>query len=332
VTGFVGVVSFFVAYHFIVGGVPLFADDVELKRFSFLDSGLFGVPGRMYLYGLPFLAAYVSRVQELTPSKSGRQLRNFVWAEFVLAMILSGFKGSLIQVLVIWILIRSVSNKPLTLRATLRLKYVAVLVTAILFGALIAQRYGTLEITGPSRTATYLAARSTVIAAGPGALAVRILPPHPTGFYHTDDFIYYTQKYLRIPVTDREVFPMEKLVSAQLSNTELDEGEFIVAVTVGAFAGFVVDFGMPVAFILMLCVGMLYGWIAKRTPRTRSPFAFAAFVLILRSLDAVIVNGGLAYYIFNIGLMLLILLAIHKVCEAMASDASDVAASQGNGG
>ena len=85
---FAGVISFFVAYHFIVGGVPLLSADVELARFNFSGSGLFGIPGRMYLFGLPFLVTYASYVAARDPDANVLRLRNLLWGEYAFAMIL----------------------------------------------------------------------------------------------------------------------------------------------------------------------------------------------------------------------------------------------------
>ena len=88
-------------YHLLASGIPLFSDSIETERFSFTSSGLWGIPGRMYLFGIP-----ISWLVALT-NGSAREGR--IWSYkplqlatgfLVLTSLLGGFKGDMISLAV----------------------------------------------------------------------------------------------------------------------------------------------------------------------------------------------------------------------------------------
>src|SRR5687768_2864665 len=93
-----GTVMGVVIYHYAVGGVPLFAEQIKQEAFEVGRSGLFGIPGRVSRFApllLIFLAmAYLQRV-----SNPGPRLRQIAYLAFALAtasFIFSGHKSGLL--------------------------------------------------------------------------------------------------------------------------------------------------------------------------------------------------------------------------------------------
>ena len=52
---------FFIFYHYLMVGIPLFSSDIDVSRFSSNNSGLFGIPSRIAVYG-PYIILYSSIV------------------------------------------------------------------------------------------------------------------------------------------------------------------------------------------------------------------------------------------------------------------------------
>ena len=224
-------------YHFFASGVPLLSDDVETARFDFTSSGLLGIPGRMFLFGLPFTVLLVSSAafRKLVPIS--RELLYSVWIAYIATSLLGGFKGGLVAVLTIMLLARSVVSRPLSLRRAVVGWRVLVIVGALLYCGLISFRYRSLGLTSPGDVIPYLAARATTSAAAPGYLVFSRYGTDGTGGDHyAQDASYFLRKYLPFIFSDDGVtLPFDKTISAALYHTPISGKSFIVPVTVGAF-------------------------------------------------------------------------------------------------
>ena len=184
-------------YHFFVSGIPLFSEDVEIARFDFTSSGLLGIPGRMFLFGLPFtvLLMSIAAFRRLVPVS--RKLLYFVWLSYIATSLLGGFKGGLVAVLTILLLARSVVSRPLSLRRAVVGWRVFIIVGALIYCGLISFRYRSLGLTGPGDVIPYLAARATTSAAAPGYLVFSRYGTDGTGGDHyAQDATYFLRKYL----------------------------------------------------------------------------------------------------------------------------------------
>jgi hypothetical protein len=234
------VVLAFVAYHFVVGGIPLLSANVEVERFDFTGSGLFGLPGRMYLFGLPFLVIFTSAHDARQSSRVTRSVVRVAWVAYALAQILAGFKGSLLAVLLVFLLVRAIVGRPLHLRAIVAPRYVAVGLAGLAFALLIAFQYGSLHLTSPSSAISYLGDRLTVIAAEPGYVAMAELGGRARP-YLLDDFIYAVEKYTRIEISNEPTYRWRDGFSAKRGSPR-----WIGACRSehsGAFPGWYVDIG-----------------------------------------------------------------------------------------
>jgi hypothetical protein len=287
-----------VAYHFLVGGIPLFSSNVEVDRFDFTGSGLFGLPGRMFLFGLPFLVMLATAFAVRHESSLGRVIVAVAWVAYAIAQILAGFKGSLLIVLIVFFLVRASSGRPVHVARLLSPRFVGLGIAAAAIALVIALQYRSLQLSNPAAAAAYLIDRVTVIAASPGYVAMTEFDNNAKP-YVIGDTIYLIQKYTGLHISDHPTYPLELIVSARQSNQPLDNSVFLAPSTVGAFPGWFVDIGwLPSLFVM----GVLGGGMALASAhaiRTRSTFLAAASTFWVYVLYLYVVNGSPIYWLVN---------------------------------
>jgi len=107
------------AYHLVMVGIPILTGNVEVTRFDFTSSGLFGIPGRMYLFGLPFAVLLVSIGAGRNLLPVSRRLLVATWGAYILANLVGGLKGGMVNVLVTALLVAAVAGRPITMKRIL---------------------------------------------------------------------------------------------------------------------------------------------------------------------------------------------------------------------
>jgi hypothetical protein len=314
---FVSIVVTMTFYHFAVSGVPLLSDDVETTRFDFTSSGLFGIPGRMFLFGLPFSVLLVSLGAGRKIARVSARLLLFTWAAYAASSLLSGFKGGLITVLATMLLAKTLSGKPVSLFKLAVGWRVFVVIAALAYCAGISFRYKSLGLASPGDVVPYLAARATRSAAAPGHLVFRQLGTDGSGGKQfAGDTRYFIKKYLPFIASEEEMpLPLDKAISATLYHTPITANAFIVPVTVGGFPELVVNMGWPLAMIAMLGLGMLLSFLVKQAQRSSSAFKGAGFGFAIYVLQIYLLNGNLIYTVFNLVLMTAMLSIVYWLCR-----------------
>jgi len=306
-------------YHFFASGVPLFSEDVETARFDFTSSGFFGIPGRMFLFGLPFTVLLVSTAAFRRLVPVSRALLYFVWLSYIATGLLGGFKSGLVAVLTIMLLARSVVGRPLSLRRAVVGWRVFIIVGALIYCGLIAFRYRSLGLTSPSDVLPYLAERATTSAAAPGYLVFSRYGTEGTGGDHyAQDASYFLAKYLPFVIPDDGIaLPFDKTVSAALYNTPISGKAFIVPVTVGAFPELVSNLGVGAAMTGMFLVGVFISYFLSRAQSSKGAFQSAMFALTVNRLQIYVLNGNLVYTCFNLILIGLLLCGLYCVSHLL---------------
>jgi hypothetical protein len=313
---FVWVVVVFTSYHFALSGVPVFSEDVETARFDFTSSGLFGIPGRMFLFGLPFAVLLVSLAAGRELARVSRALVYFVWASYSTASLLAGFKGGLITVLMTMLLARTLIGRPISLFRLAVGWRAFVVIGALVYCAAISFRYKSLGLSGPGDVFPYLAARATTSAAAPGHLALlRFGTEGSGGMQFVDDAAYFVRKYAPFMAYEEDApLPLDKTISAALYHTPISRKAFIVPVTVGAFPEFVANFGALTASLAMFLVGVLLSYLVTLAQTCDSAIKGARAAFTVYVVQIYMLNGNLIYTVFNLVLMNLLLVFVYWLC------------------
>lgn len=317
---FVTIIIMFTMYHFIVGGIPILSNSIEVDRFAFSSSGLFGIPGRIFLFGLPFILIYVSYYDKQINNSYSKKLKIIVWIAFILFKLLSGFKGAILDIIILFVFIKAFLNQPLKVKNIFTFRSVLLLFSGVIFAAFISSFYSSLSLNGLEDIFKYLLARLTQIAAEASYYVINNLHFFESPYsYQYNDFAYFINKYFHIQmIGDREVFPIDKIVSSMLNNTPLSEYNFIVPVTVGAFAGLVLDFGIIGGYFGMFLIGSIYYYLFINCLKAKSPFKGASLGIILYQFHVYILNGGLVYTLINTSVIILFLFMLKILSQIIA--------------
>ncbi len=318
---FVSVVVALTFYHFLSSGIPLLSDDVETARFDFTSSGMFGIPGRMFLFGLPFAVFLVSLSATRRLTRVSRKLTYLVWTSYASASLLGGFKGGLVSVLTTMLLVRSASGTPLSLKRVLVGWRVAVIVGAMAYCALISFRYRSLGLTNPGDVLQYLASRATVSAAAPGYLVFnRCGTGGSGGEQFAQDLGYFLHKYLPFLPLDQDdlILPFDKTVSAALYHTPISKSAFIVPVTIGAFPELVANVGVTGGILGMFFVGALLSYLVTGAQTCKPACKSGLFALAVHLLQIYVLNGNFVYTCLNFALVSVLLFLLYRACRMVS--------------
>jgi hypothetical protein len=307
------------AYHVLASGIPILRSDVEVQRFNFTGSGLFGIPGRMYLYGLPCVVLGTAVVDGKMPHSPVRRLLTINWTAYVVIALLSGFKGGLLSVIVLYALARALSSRPIVLGLRSAFRYAFLIVAAFGFATAVSLRYASIGVANVPAAVEYIGARLTIIPALPGYQAVTELQGGAqAGLYLLDDLYHFASKYFGIDFGGGAFFPLEKVVSSSLYGTSLSDDSFIVPVTVGAAPGFYVDFGLAVALIAMAVMGAVYAYLVRRVGGARTVLGGSLLSLSVYFLSTFLVNGSLVYAVLNLAIVGALLVGTYVACYAVS--------------
>lgn len=290
------------AYHFAVGGVAVFSQQVETQRFNFEASGALGAPSRLALYGMPLMALVVLAARRRVP----RSLVIATLSAYAITSLALGFKSALADVTVTALVAWSCTG---ALRPKAQFRTILAAAAASLLAATaIGQRYGTLQASG-GVSLNYLWERLTFIAAEPGWQALAQASAITQGRSAVlMDLKYFAGRYLRLPMG--QDFPLDLTVSSVITHTPLSGHSFLVPVTVGGATYLSLSMGAVLAGFALAGIGWIWARAAARlgaAVRLRQMFVSAA---LLHGLRIFILNGGGVYVAINVGATCLLLLAI----------------------
>jgi oligosaccharide repeat unit polymerase len=307
-----------VAYHFAVGGVPLFSEEIEDARYGFASSGLLGIPGRMYLFGLPVLLFYVTVVRSRSSPTRLRGLWILTWVVFATAQALTGFKSAILTVLFVGLFALTLAGKDLSIVRAMTPKVIALVLAAMAFAVFISFRYQSTGVRSIPESFEYLAERLTVTAAEPPYIVMRELDDEP-GFFLVRDTAYYLEKYFGLNPGEDPRFPLDQIVAARIYGIALTEGSFIAPATVTAFGELEADFGPVAALLAMLGLGWTYALLLARAVRSAAPLVSAIWCFAAYMMFLFFVNGNLAYLLINSSAVVIFLALLWAVSHGAAT-------------
>lgn len=305
----IGVAGIGTLYHFAVAGVPIFATDIERARFDFAGSGLFGLPGRMFLYGTKF--AWV--VASLNATALGRDWKRYPpwWAATGLTLgsaLLSGFKGQVLTFVVLILVVHGFVSAGRGQRiGRLGAKYGWVLATGFAYFFYVATKYGTYARTGRGGI-RLLGERLTGLAAEPAVLVLSWVSEGSRANILRSDLHYYLLKYAGGDVSS--MFAFERQVSGSIYDINPASNAFAPPVTIGGPSELMFAVGPLVAVPLLVLIGAFCARL--ETPVQGTVLRNAVRACFLFALYTWAIRGGLIHALLNWGavLALMTLLAV----------------------
>lgn len=310
-------------YHLVASGIPLFADSIERARFDFTSSGLFGVPGRMFLFGTTFTWILASS-NATSRGVLWRQDRSWCYATFFLVAtsVLSGFKGEALSVLTMALGVSVILAGPgLSVGGAVR-RYWWVAGLAAVYFYFVAGMYGS-YVSSAGGFWQQIIERFTVIGAEPGQYVIEGRLPVSVSNVFVSDASYFLTKYLGMP--SEGAYSLDQLVSSSILGVSPLSSAFYPPVTVGGIAESYYSLGLPGMVIAMAAVGYFLG-ILDSGPRSGT-LSLTARAIVAYTIYTWMLKGGGAYLIINSIAVLAMLAAVGLVVSLFNMSAGSRAAS-----
>jgi hypothetical protein len=289
-------------YHLTQVGIALFSANVEVDRFNLGASGLFGLPSRSVLFGLPALALYTI----VSYSEDKKRITVFNWVLFAITQFSLGFKGALFTLISTLVL-------GLLLQGRLRGAKLAILsavgiAASTMYALSVASRYGTIS-TG-NLNIQLIIDRITLETARPQYLALRMQETLSglTGSALWHDIPIFLEKYLT-GFTPR--LTVESIVSATLTGTPPSREYFIVQVTIGGPIYLLLTGGILLTVSILVILGFLWSKGSAMIRNPSSHFVGVQLALFLETLSVFLTNGNGAYLLINTGFISIVFSGIY---------------------
>lgn len=317
-----------VMVHYSRVGITLLDDNVELARWEYSASGLFGIPARAMLFGTTAIT-YLTAVVATLGRGHQRSWRLFAAAFTVLlaAKVASGFRGAILEASVAVLLLLLAMHRP-KWRARLSRRLIAVILVALASVLVLFPLYGS----DRNNLSTSLVTRVTETAAWPGFQSMIFADAGV--FRATDSPLQADARALLSSLGARSgdsSFTFTQRVSSLLHNRPLGGELFIVPVTIGASPTLYVQFGYAV-FAAMFLLGASVGILENTAYSSRGLVGAIFSVSVLFVIYLFFVRGNLLFNAFNflgwtavlVGALLAVALAAGALAVPRASEKARV--------
>lgn len=298
--------SAFAGYHLLLAGIPILTSNVEIQRFDFTSSGFFGIPGRMFLFGLKItwvVAAANAAAQRIPWTAYPPWIAASV--SLLGASLASGFKGQILSLALTCLLVWLLTNHGRLTYWTVARRFWPLGAAAVGYFLLVAGQYSTYQAAQVSilqsafNRWTIGSAETPAVVLNGGVVG---MPTNPL----MNDILYYAWRYAGIrPGTE---FSTERAVSASITGVDPATQVWVVPVNVGGYAELVASFGVPAAIVGMLIVGWVLGRIELLPPA--GTIGTSVRIVAVLMIIAVVVKGGLVYVVVNWSAVAAMLVAV----------------------
>jgi hypothetical protein len=301
-------------YHMVKMGIPIIRN-TEIDRFNFIGSGLFGIPGRIYLYGLPFLFIFTFVYKEavINSHKHFKYLFSFIFLVFVISRILGGFKSGLINIVALIILAKITLYGPINFFNIIK-EYFIFIIVSICYALWMSTKFSSI-LNIYSSLGKYFFERVFIIPALPSVFIFSNNMFNGYFLYFLNDIKYYFGRYFNLFKPDN--FPTVKIISAYIYNTPLTETSFLVPVTITSVSELYLNFGFIVSLILILFIGYIFGRIFFISRIKNNYLQIAMLIVIQDAFIEFITKGNLFYIIFNYSLMIALTFLLYMTLKLL---------------
>lgn len=308
----------FTVYHYSVVGIPIFSGNVEIERFEFTNSGLFGLPGRVILFGIPIYYIIVNGFRRFS-NVSYHLLKKPLYLSFFLLVftrLAAGFKGAIVEIILITFFCNITSLQNFNIIKLFR-KYSLSIFIAVVFAFGVARLYKTITLNYNSGT-QYFIERLTTIAALPGYRVIQGKISNYATYSNSllNDLNYYLPKYF-LGSYQSDAFPFVKIVSSSIYGTSLQADSFIVPVTIGALATLYYDFG-AYSFLFSFLLGMLFARSELKARSSENILQYSIALISIVCIQHYIIRGDLIYNLLNWSIMSIFVFGIYFFFERIS--------------
>ena len=315
-------ILFCVVYHYLVGGIPILSEDLIQERFQQDRSGLFGIPGRITMYGPVFMIFLASAYSQMVANRSARIKTFLVWsyALAALSLIPNGDKSSLIVVMQVFIVAKTYYTNP---RFQERINYkilalfgcMAVLIVILVAGLQMQSK------SEPKGLNEFLFVRIFYLSGWPFYHTIEhFIPKFGNGW---GEYLLRDANYLLgvVGLGSGDLMNTSMLLSADMRGVALSSDTFVVAVTNTVFGQLYMDFGVSgiaLGGFLFGCLAMILFDVGRMTRSIylRALVYFAQYLMIIVATkgNAVYAMGSTSFaLVFILGIIIVAKLVIKSM-------------------
>ncbi|MBO3088806.1 hypothetical protein [Cellulomonas dongxiuzhuiae] len=295
-------------YHLTAVGIPLFSDNIEVDRFDFTSSGLLGIPGRMFLFGVQ-LSWVVAAVGATQAQVRWHRYGPWIWSTSFLAItsLLGGLKSGAIAFVTVILIAGTIIVQRRPRMLDLVRRYWLLGIGAVAYLIAVTAIYPTYA-NQQRPLLGLLIDRVTVGSATPKLIALERsgAVPVPAGG-PLADFYYFMLRYTGQDTTG--LYSVERAISASMIGVDPASDAWTTPVTVGGAPELIFFFGLPTTLVIAFLLGVVIARLYRlRQPTARTLILAAGFGLLLNTWKS---RGGLAYYTLNYLAVAAMLVAIY---------------------
>ena len=303
-TGFIAVLVLvvgFSALHYSKVGLPLFNDNLDEARFQAIESGMFGIPSRIAIYG-PSISAFLLLI---LLNGRGIDLRTFLIGSLTIVILLfiQGSKSSVAHYIIIAAICYNYLEKDI--KGKVNWAGVIFIMLAALGFSFVLERLNSVQ---DKDFLTYLSSRLT----DQSMIPVTALIDEPVHLDLVSPFMMINDL----------LYPFAKIIgmSTEASNTQLSRyiygvkpGDFSVPVTPGFIAYTFRDFGEPVFYFVILLYGYLCRFVYFRIGKIQSVYTAWFLLCVQYMLYVGLTSGNLFYLAPNFLMVFLAAYAVERI-------------------
>ena len=290
-------------YHFYVAGIPIFGDVIR-DRFDVMKSGLFGLPSRSYLIGLPLIYIMLNAVKH--QSQTVRQFNKInryilVFLVFlVIVRVLGGFKGAVLEIFFLTIIVSSALGKNMQVYNFIKNNFF--MISAIIGIILIVSAQYTDSINKYSGLLDYLLTRIFYMSSEPDVFILTSDQNLSFGNYFINDILFQLKKWINFSgqndiIADSTTHVFAGMYGYNIENV-VDSGNH-VPVTISFISMGFVNFGYLFGFLSCAVTGLFLGYFENKVLSPASFLKKAFYLLNIYIIYTYTIKGNLIYMIAN---------------------------------
>jgi hypothetical protein len=328
---YVSITGAFIAYHYLVGGIPLLQENILLARFDNTSSGLFGLPGRFNLFGGFFAFFLVVAYYQIVVNH--RRLTRLLMAVTLLLLvsrILPGNKGAVVQFMAAVLVVgphfaRVDMNGDSFQRISSGIPR-WVLIGSVTAAAIAFIGIATLHISrgiGIYDDVVHAFVRRVTVISGnafvEATTSVVRYYGHGYGTYFLNDLAQFGSAFgmeTGFRVT------LNQLVSASVTGRDAFGDLFLVPVTMNGLGYLFVEFGLAGIVIGGVVFGYAMGSLTRASAATAEPLKRAVLFYLQIGLFWILTRGNIGFYVPNLLLPLLVFLGLFRIVALLVRTAS----------
>lgn len=303
-------------YHVIAAGPALFAEDILVARFQHGETGFFGIPGRMYQFGV-YLAFFILVAAHLrSRTTTSKRLAYTGGVALLIFLVLAGNKGNALQFIAA---LTVVSPMLVAMGGHGRIRrglpaWAYFVLGAMALAVFLAIASIQVEASNASMYADPVEAlwkRITEVSGVAFSVVVyQVAPSEGFGFgaYFINDVRYLFSKLLGTG----DAYATIQIASSYVTGRDLDSGLFLVPVTITAIGYGYLELGVLGVMVIPYLLGLTMKLLAAHATKAPTPFGAGAAMYMQLVMFWVITKGGVGYFLINVLATLLVAYLLYR--------------------